>query len=210
MEERRRDEAVPGDHRQVRRRGERRRRQPDGVAKAEAFVQALTRAGKNPTRASLMNSDPEHELPEQVLAPGCCQKTTKADHFVISQMQLQRLNANTKLFVPFGRPVARGARANSFSLRVTGTRAGKPALVRSRPVPLPVALHRRVPVRKVEQVVGSDVDSANDPFAAVTDVEHVHARGACSKWPRNMRSPVRAYERMARFTPPCSTARAVC
>ena len=99
-----------------------------GVAKAEAFVQALTRAGKNPTRKP-DERDPEHELPEQVLAPGCCQKTTKADYFVISQMQLQRLNANTKLFVPFGRPsrVARGARANSFSLRVTGTRAGKPA-----------------------------------------------------------------------------------
>jgi len=74
-----------------------------GVAKAEAFVQALTRAGKNPTRASLMNAILSMNYPNKFLLPGVVQKTTKRDHFVISQMQLQRLNANTKLFVPFGR-----------------------------------------------------------------------------------------------------------
>ena len=74
-----------------------------GVAKAEAFVQALTRAGKNPTRASLMNAILSMNYPNKFLLPGVVQKTTKTDHFVISQMQLQRLNANTKLFVPFGR-----------------------------------------------------------------------------------------------------------
>jgi branched-chain amino acid transport system substrate-binding protein len=74
-----------------------------GVAKAEAFVQALSKAGKNPTRASLMNAVLSMNYPNKFLLPGVVQKTTKSDRFVISQMQLQRLNASTKLFVPFGR-----------------------------------------------------------------------------------------------------------
>jgi hypothetical protein len=32
-------------------------------------------------------------------------KTSKSDHFVISQMQLARLNSATKLYVPFGKLV---------------------------------------------------------------------------------------------------------
>ena len=30
-------------------------------------------------------------------------KTSKTDHFIISQMQLARLNSTTKLWVPFGK-----------------------------------------------------------------------------------------------------------
>jgi hypothetical protein len=37
-----------------------------------------------------------------LLLPGMRMKTSKTDHYVISQMQLQRLNSTTKLFVPFG------------------------------------------------------------------------------------------------------------
>jgi hypothetical protein len=36
------------------------------------------------------------------LLPGMKMNTSKTDHFVISQMQLQRYNSTTKLWVPFG------------------------------------------------------------------------------------------------------------
>ena len=39
-----------------------------GVAKAETFVQALYKAGKNPTRASLMNALLSMNYPQQVPA----------------------------------------------------------------------------------------------------------------------------------------------
>ena len=74
-----------------------------GVAKAESFVQVLYKAGKNLTRAGLMNAILSMNSPNKFLLPGVVQKTSKADHFVISQMQLQRFNANTRLWVPFGR-----------------------------------------------------------------------------------------------------------
>ena len=41
-----------------------------GVAKAEAFVQALYKAGKNPTRAGLMNALLSMNYDEQFAAPG--------------------------------------------------------------------------------------------------------------------------------------------
>jgi hypothetical protein len=31
------------------------------------------------------------------------QKTSATDHFIVSQMQLQRFNASAKLWVPFGK-----------------------------------------------------------------------------------------------------------
>jgi branched-chain amino acid transport system substrate-binding protein len=61
-----------------------------GMAKAETFVQALYKAGANPTRASLMAALLSMNSENKFALPGVMQKTTKADHFVISQMQLQR------------------------------------------------------------------------------------------------------------------------
>jgi branched-chain amino acid transport system substrate-binding protein len=73
-----------------------------GVAKADTFVQALYKAGKNPTRAGLMSALTSLDTTSNLLLPGMRMKTSKTDHYVISQMQLQRLNSTTKLFVPFG------------------------------------------------------------------------------------------------------------
>jgi branched-chain amino acid transport system substrate-binding protein len=73
-----------------------------GVAKAETFVQALYKAGKSPTRSGLMNALLSLNSPNRFLLPGMRMKTSKSDHFVISQMQLQRFNSSTKLWVPFG------------------------------------------------------------------------------------------------------------
>jgi branched-chain amino acid transport system substrate-binding protein len=61
-----------------------------GVAKAETFVQALYKAGKNPTRASLMNALLSMNATNKFLLPNVKQKTSKTDRFIISQMQLQR------------------------------------------------------------------------------------------------------------------------
>ena len=61
-----------------------------GVAKAEAFVQALYQAGKNPTRAGLMAALLSLNTTNKFALPGVKQKTTKSDHFVISQMQMIR------------------------------------------------------------------------------------------------------------------------
>jgi len=61
-----------------------------GVAKAETFVQALYKAGKNLTRAGLMNALLSMNSTNKFALPGVKQKTSKTDHWVISQMQLQR------------------------------------------------------------------------------------------------------------------------
>jgi branched-chain amino acid transport system substrate-binding protein len=73
-----------------------------GVAKAETFVQAMYKAGKNPTRQGLMNALLSLDSANRFLLPGMKMRTSKTDHFVISQMQLQRYNSSTKLWVPFG------------------------------------------------------------------------------------------------------------
>ena len=73
-----------------------------GVAKAETFVQALYKAGKNPTRAGLMAALLSLNSTNKFALPGVIQKTSKTDHWVISQMQLQRFNANTGIWAPFG------------------------------------------------------------------------------------------------------------
>jgi branched-chain amino acid transport system substrate-binding protein len=73
-----------------------------GVAKGETFVQALYKAGKNPTRAGLMSALLSLDSVNRFLLPGMKMKTSKTDHYVISQMQLQRYNSTTKLWVPFG------------------------------------------------------------------------------------------------------------
>ena len=61
-----------------------------GVAKAETFVQALYKAGKNLTRAGLMNALLSLDSTNRFALPGVKLKTTKSDHWVISQMQLER------------------------------------------------------------------------------------------------------------------------
>jgi branched-chain amino acid transport system substrate-binding protein len=61
-----------------------------GVAKAETFVQALYKAGKNLTRAGLMKALLSFNDKNRFLLPGMVQRTNTKDHFVISQMQLQR------------------------------------------------------------------------------------------------------------------------
>jgi branched-chain amino acid transport system substrate-binding protein len=61
-----------------------------GVAKAEAFVQALSKAGKNPTRASYMAALLKMNSINKFALPGVVQKTSKGDRFIISQQQLIR------------------------------------------------------------------------------------------------------------------------
>ena len=63
-----------------------------GFAKGETFVQALYKAGKNPTRASLMNALLSLNDKNRFALPGVLQKTSKKDHFVFSQMQLERFS----------------------------------------------------------------------------------------------------------------------
>jgi branched-chain amino acid transport system substrate-binding protein len=74
-----------------------------GVAKAETFIQVLYRAGRNPTRATLMNALTSMNYANKFLLPGVVQKTSRTDRFIVSQMQYQRFNSTTKLWVPFGR-----------------------------------------------------------------------------------------------------------
>jgi len=74
-----------------------------GFAKGETFVQALYKAGKNPTRASFMNALLSLNSTNKFALPGVTQKTTKSDRWIISQMQLQRYNANEKVWVPVGK-----------------------------------------------------------------------------------------------------------
>ncbi|HUG64814.1 MAG TPA: ABC transporter substrate-binding protein [Gaiellaceae bacterium] len=61
-----------------------------GVAKAEAFVQALTAAGRNPTRASFQRALNNMNNVNRFALPGVRQKTGPRDRFIISQMQLIR------------------------------------------------------------------------------------------------------------------------
>lgn len=74
-----------------------------GVAKAETFVQALYKAGQNPTRASLMAALSSMNSANKFALPGVKQKTSKKDYFVISQMQLQRYTHPA--WQPFGKLV---------------------------------------------------------------------------------------------------------
>ena len=74
-----------------------------GVAKAEAFVQALYRAGKNLTRPALVNALSSMNDVNKFTLPGIVQKTSKSDHWIISKMQLQRFNGNTAVWAPVGK-----------------------------------------------------------------------------------------------------------
>ena len=72
-----------------------------GVAKAEAFVQALTAAGKNPTRASYQAALNKMNNVNRFAYPGVRQKTGGRDRFIISQMVMSRYTHPD--WRPFGR-----------------------------------------------------------------------------------------------------------
>jgi len=76
-----------------------------GAAKAETFVQAMYKAGKNPTRASYQAALNSLNAENRFLLSGIKQKTSPKDHFIISQMQLQRFNATTRVWAPVGQLV---------------------------------------------------------------------------------------------------------
>ncbi len=59
-----------------------------GFAKAETFVQALYKAGKNPTRASLMAALTSLNADNRFLGPGVKTKTSSTDRFIISQNRM--------------------------------------------------------------------------------------------------------------------------
>ena len=63
-----------------------------GFALADTFVQAMYKAGKNPTRASFMSALTSLDTTNRFALNGVRLKTSKKDHFVISQMRLQRFN----------------------------------------------------------------------------------------------------------------------
>jgi branched-chain amino acid transport system substrate-binding protein len=73
-----------------------------GVAKGETFVQVLYKVGRNLTRAGLQNALLSMNYPNKFLLPGIVQKTSARDHFIVSQMQLQRFNSQLRRWVPFG------------------------------------------------------------------------------------------------------------
>jgi ABC-type branched-subunit amino acid transport system substrate-binding protein len=76
-----------------------------GFALADTFVQAMYKAGKNPTRAGLMNALLSLDTTNRFALNGVRLKTSKTDHWVISQMRLQRYNNG--LWTPIG-PLVEG------------------------------------------------------------------------------------------------------
>jgi branched-chain amino acid transport system substrate-binding protein len=63
-----------------------------GFGLAETFVQAMYKAGKNPTRASYMAALLSLNSNNRFLLAGVKMKTSRTDHFIVSQMRLQRFN----------------------------------------------------------------------------------------------------------------------
>ncbi|MBA2642840.1 MAG: ABC transporter substrate-binding protein [Actinobacteria bacterium] len=61
-----------------------------GFALADTFVQAMYKAGKKPTRASYMNGLLSLNSTNRFLLDGVKIKTSRTDHFIVSQMRLQR------------------------------------------------------------------------------------------------------------------------
>ena len=67
------------------------------MAVAYTFVEALKKAGKNPTRESLVKAVSTLNLTKNpFMIPGIFIKTGPGDHFPIEQMLLQRWQKNAK------------------------------------------------------------------------------------------------------------------
>ena len=64
-----------------------------GFAKADTFVRAMYKAGKNPTRAGLMRALLSFDETSPFLLPGSRLKTSATDHFIISHMRLMTYTA---------------------------------------------------------------------------------------------------------------------
>ena len=71
-----------------------------GMAKADTFVQALYRAGRNPSRASLMNAARNLKMRSAWLLPGARIQTSRASAFPIRHQRLTRYNNGS--FTEFG------------------------------------------------------------------------------------------------------------
>jgi branched-chain amino acid transport system substrate-binding protein len=63
-----------------------------GFAKADTFVRAMYKAGKNPTRVSLMRALLSFNETTPYLLPGSRLKTSATDHFIISHQRLMTFN----------------------------------------------------------------------------------------------------------------------
>jgi ABC-type branched-subunit amino acid transport system substrate-binding protein len=63
-----------------------------GFAKAHTFVQAMYKAGRNPTRAGLMKALLSLNEASPFLLPGSRLKTSTTDHFIISHQRLMTFN----------------------------------------------------------------------------------------------------------------------
>jgi branched-chain amino acid transport system substrate-binding protein len=66
-----------------------------GFAKAHTFVRAMYKAGRNPTRASLMRALLSFNETSPYALPGVRLKTSARDHFIISHQQMQVYNNGT-------------------------------------------------------------------------------------------------------------------
>jgi branched-chain amino acid transport system substrate-binding protein len=72
-----------------------------GMSAAHTFVEALKKAGKNPTRDSIMKAATHLNITnDPFLLPGISVKTSSSDHFPIDQAKMQRYHAGH--WVSFG------------------------------------------------------------------------------------------------------------
>ncbi len=81
-----------------------------GVAVAEAFVELMYKAGKNPTRASLMKAYRNWNEPNPFLLPGNRQKTGGNDQFALQCERIIKYTDGT--FQPVSKLKCAGATAS--------------------------------------------------------------------------------------------------
>jgi branched-chain amino acid transport system substrate-binding protein len=66
------------------------------MASAHSFVEALRKAGRNPTRAGVMAQLAKLNSKNPFMIPGVTVRTTRTDRFPIEQVQLTRWSVNRK------------------------------------------------------------------------------------------------------------------